>query len=95
MRLHPLGREVYAVQVTLDPSASGTWQASFDGGTTWLDGTLQTDGVSFGWLVAGPLNDGIGAVFQFAPGQLAVTPVLRLQVGAEDIVLNGPSIEID
>lgn len=95
MRLNSFGREVYAVQVTLDPTASGTWEASFDGGATWLAGTLQTDQVSYGWLVAGPDNDGTGAVYQFAPGTLAVTPMLRLTVGAEQIVLDGPSIEID
>jgi hypothetical protein len=92
MRLNRFGREVYAVEVTLDPTASGTWEASFDGGTTWVAGTDQNNG-SFGWLVAGPSNDGTGAVFQFAT-QLSVTPLLRLTVGDEEIVVTGPSIDL-
>lgn len=92
MRLNRYGREVYAVAVTLNPTASGTWEASFDGGTTWTAGTDQGNG-SFGWLVAGPSNDGTGAVFKFS-AQLSVSPLLRLVVGSEEIVVTGPSIDL-
>lgn len=94
MNLSRHARETYAVEVTLDPVAAGEWEASFDAGTTWLSGSDLGDG-STGWLVAGTDNDGTGAAFQFGAGQLSVTPLLRLDAGAEQIVVRGPSIDLD
>lgn len=95
MRLHPAGREVYAAEVTTDPPATGVWNASFDGGVTWIVGTDLNDG-SFGWLVRGPENsdpDNL-AVFAVPADTLTLRPLLRLQAGDEDIVIDGPSIDI-
>lgn len=95
MRLNSHGREVYRQSVTLDPVATGTWEASFDDGATWVAGTDLGDG-SFGWLVAGFDNDGAdNPVYQFPAGLLTITPLLRLVTGQEEIVVDGTSIDID
>lgn len=94
MNLSQLGREVYSVEVTLNPTATGTWQASFDGGTNWIDGTDLGNG-SFGWLVRGYANDDPGnlAVWAFPDATTRqVTPALRLVTGDEEIVVAGPPI---
>lgn len=93
MDLSPFGREVYTVGITLDPTATGTWDASFDGGTTWLPGTDLGNG-EWGWLVAGPDNTGGSPVWTAAAGQSVASPLLRLVVGQEEIVTHGPAIAI-
>lgn len=96
MRIHRLGRKLYAALVTLDPPATGTWQASFDGGTTWINGTARSDG-SFEWLVKGPDNNDTGhpAVFAIPANTKSVSVLLRLQPGSEDIIVHGPTIDVD
>lgn len=96
MNINVHGREVYSVEVVLAPAATGTWEASFDGGTTWVAGTDLGNG-SFGWLVAGALNEDTdnAAVFRMpdpATGVLRVNPQLRLVTGEEEIVVSGPVI---
>lgn len=54
MYLPPSGVDYYTLTITTTPPLSG-WEASFDGGTTWIAGVLKvgtTD--TWQWLLAGP-----------------------------------------
>jgi hypothetical protein len=93
MRLNPNGREVYSVEPTLSPTATGTWEASFDGGSTWINGTDLSNG-SWGWLLAGPDATVGSAVYTVPAGVTTITPLLRLTTGQEEIVDYGPVIEV-
>lgn len=54
MILHRDERVYYSMTIAVDPPRTGsTWQASFDDGATWKDGT-NTSGDVWAWLVAGP-----------------------------------------
>lgn len=57
MKLNRDERDYYVQEITVEPPLGGTWQASFDAGETWLDGTETDQG--WAWLVAGP--DFVGA----------------------------------
>lgn len=96
MKLHREERDNYVVAITTDPPQSGTWQASFNGGTTWIDGTNGADGWS--WLVAGPdfnaAANGLDPDDTQATIAESTTPLLRLK---DDPVLNveaGPAIRL-
>lgn len=59
MDLPRAGREFYGVtsiaatdRITGEPIEGLTWEASFDGGVTWVAGTQ--DAAGWRWLVAGP-----------------------------------------
>lgn len=93
MRLSKFGREVYSVTITTNPVATGVWEASFDGGTTWLTGTDEGND-SWGWLLAGPENTGGTPAFAVTAGQTDIVPLLRLTVGEEQIVERGPEIAV-
>lgn len=93
MRLNKFGREVYSVTITTDPVATGVWEASFDGGSTWSVGEDQGNN-SWGWLIAGPENTGGTPVFSITQGQTDIIPLLRLTVGDEQIVERGPEIAV-
>ena len=54
MDLSPHGREPYKVTLTTVPAITA-WEASFDGGVTWVAGTPVTGTPNqYAWLVAGP-----------------------------------------
>lgn len=52
MKLHRTERDYYVLSITVTPDLTGTWEASFDDGATYHEGTL-TDG-RWSWLIAGP-----------------------------------------
>lgn len=93
MRLSKFGREVYDVAITLSPSATGTWEASFDSGVTWVTGTDLGSG-SWGWLLAGKEATVGSAVYQMTVDTGTLVPLLRLTTGQEEIVDFGPEIDL-
>lgn len=95
MRLSTTGCENYSVEPSLSPTATGTWQASFDNGATYIDGIDAGNG-SWTWLVAGPAYAG-GAgtpVHTFAAGETTIVPRVGLTAGTERIEDYGPVIEV-
>lgn len=94
MKLHRAERDNYVVTVAADPPLSGTWEASFDNGETWVDGTAVGD--SWAWLVFGP-DFNPTAVGMSAEGTeipASAAPLLRIK---DDPVLDmqrGPSIQL-
>lgn len=97
MRLHREERDYYVVEITATPPVSGTWQASFDDGATWVDGSSTPDG--WAWLVAGPDfaddPDGMDPELDTdATISQTMMPLLRVK---DDPVLDveaGPTIEL-
>jgi hypothetical protein len=82
MQLRCIDRDYYTVEISVDPPLVGSWEASFDGGVTWVTGTLLAGGWS--WLVAGPDFDAAAVGMDPADTQATiqkpgVTPILRLQ----------------
>lgn len=53
MRLSPSGREWYTLEISTTPAVTG-WDASFDGGATWVASTAVGSDGYYRWLVAGP-----------------------------------------
>lgn len=51
MKLSRYGRENLKMTITTDPPLTD-WEASFDGGVTWVAGTPEDD--QTWWLLAGP-----------------------------------------
>ena len=98
MDLLPYERDYYVVSYTTDPPLTGTVQASFDDGETWVDGTATTvdvdgeDVAAWSWLVAGPDYDATTVDPAQDPDDTVATiestvvPLLRL---ADDPVLDG------
>ena len=87
MKLHPLGREFYSLTVTTEPAVAA-WEASFDGGETWVAG--ESAGAAFRWLVAGP---------DATPGDAtvlagSVAPIVRATDDPEVIVRRAPTIYV-
>lgn len=87
MKLNRHAREYYAITITTEPDVDG-WEASFDGGETWVEADTSGDG--FRWLVAGPDAD---------PGTAAVVsrdiaPLVRVIDTPEIVVRNAPPIEL-
>lgn len=89
-------RDNYVVTATTDPPLDGTWEASFDGGATYVEGT-PTDG-DWAWLVAGPdfVGEDVGMDDADTVAVIATTttPLLRLK---DDPVLDvepGPIIKL-
>lgn len=60
MNLDPAAREWYALEITTTPAVSG-WEASFNGGASYLASTAVGSDGFFRWLVAGPDADPAGA----------------------------------
>lgn len=78
MKLNPYGRELYRVTITTSPQLT-SWEASFDGGTTWTVGADDSrpapEANTWEWLVAGHLCDNS----DLGPGELAgvITRTMR------------------
>jgi hypothetical protein len=93
MRLPRRGRELYAVDIVTTPATLVTqWEASFDGGSTWVSPMTLGDGRT-GWLLAGPAFSGIAD-----PGQVVVVedcqPYARLTDTPEVLIRDMPRIEL-
>lgn len=97
MDLDPNARRRYRLRLTVrDDSgelvgvAPTDWEASFDGGTTWIRATEH--GGYPAWLVAGPRAELGGAVAVIPVG--STTPRVRLTIGEEIEVENVPTIHV-
>lgn len=94
MRLNVHGRKFYTLQIDTEPAVDD-WEASFDGGETWVPGVTSTiDGVTATrWLLAGPLapvDDELATVI--ADG---VEPMVRATSTAEVLVEVAPFILVE
>lgn len=88
MYLHPSARKFYDVAITTDTPVD-MWRASFDGGSTWVDGEAVAGG--FRWLVRGPAFTPTDAI----PSALVATtmePLLSYSTNPERDVERGPLI---
>lgn len=91
MKLGPYGRDFYRVTATTDPQVT-VWEASFDGGTTWVAGAPDTTtpptANTWEWLVAGEHVDNS----DLAPGELAgvITRSMKPEIRGIDfpVILN-------
>lgn len=92
MILKRAGREYYNLEISTVPAVA-SWEASFDGGTTWAAGTPATvDGVSvIQWLVAGPDAALGSAVKQISA---SVSPIIRATSTPEIVVRDAPRIDV-
>lgn len=90
MILSPAGREYYALTITTTPATQPTdWEASFDGGTTWV-AALNVSGNS-AWLVRGT-NAAAGSAV--AVLTTSISPLVRLTANPELVVRGAPRIEL-
>lgn len=94
MKLHRAERDYYVITATTDPPLSGTWEASFDDGTTWVDGTAVGD--SWSWLVAGPDFDHttVGMSDEGTALENSTTPLLRIKDDPVLDIQHGPTIQL-
>lgn len=96
MRLLPGGVERYRPRPTTDPAiAASQWQASFDGGLTWVNASVQTDLIPAGeptWLLAHATvaSPPVGATVM--PDLEWVIPAIRFANDPELIVRAGPVV---
>ena len=87
MYLKKLAREFYNLSIATVPAVTG-WEASFDGGATWVAG--ETIGDTVRWLVAGAAADpGTATVLT-----TSVQPLLRVTDNPEIVVRDAPTIYI-
>lgn len=94
MNLKRSERDWYVLDITVEPPLTGAWQASFDNGATWHNGS-QTSG-GWAWLLAGPDFDA-AAVDMDGADTVAVltastTPLLRCAENPVLDVESGPRI---
>jgi len=92
MRLDPQARRYYRLEVTTEPFEvpATEWEASFDGGATWLPAT-EVDGLP-AWLIAGPYADPGGAVAVVVKN---VRPKIRVVADPEVEIENTPHIIVE
>lgn len=92
MKLHRAERDYYVLTITTDPPLSGTWEASFDSGETWVTGISESGETS--WLVAGP--DFVAADVDMGEEgvvlERSTTPLLRVKDDPVLDIQDGPSI---
>lgn len=87
MRLDPHGREHYQLQITTAPQLDA-WEASFDGGDTWIPGEPVPDvDNAWRWLIAGHLADPGDAVAVISGN---VQPLIRAVDNPEIVVRRIP-----
>lgn len=90
MQLQRTERDYYVLSITeltlFPPPVTGIWQASFDHGKTWHNGTLVEN--LWSWLLAGPDFDAASVGMTDPPTVFTITkkvkPLLR---NADDPVL--------
>jgi hypothetical protein len=95
VKLHRAERDNYVLTITVDPPLTGTWEASFDRGETWVDGTPVGD--AWAWLVFGPdfVPADVGMTAEGTEIPTSVTPLLRLKDDPIlDIAPTVPSIQL-
>jgi hypothetical protein len=85
MYLKRIAREYYSLAIVTDPAVA-SWEASFDGGTTFVAG--EVDGANTRWLLAGPDADPGAAIVIAA----TVTPSVRATDAPEVIVRDAPRV---
>ena len=86
MQLHHLAREYYTLRIETVPEIA-TWEASFDGGTTWVAGE-HTAAYTMRWLLAGADADATGATVVNAK----TIPMLRVIDTPEIVVRAAPTV---
>lgn len=74
MKLHRSERDYYVVTATTDPPLTGTWEASFDQGATWIPGTLAHSDDGWRDSRGQVITDATGAVITDAPSWLVAGP---------------------
>lgn len=92
MKLHRAERDNYVLTIGTDPPLAGVWEASFDGGDTWVDGTANED--AWAWLVAGPdfVADEVDMTAEGTVLDGSVAPLLRVKDDPVLDIQSGPSI---
>ena len=94
MRLYREERDYYVLSIVTSPALAGVWEASFDGGETWVDGEASDD--NWAWLVAGPDFDAAAVGMSPAETKATITaatqPRLRNKENPVLDVQTGPSI---
>lgn len=92
MFLSPIGVKDYRLTIITTPVFAG-WEASFDGGTSWLAGTVDgTLANTWVWLVAGPHAPSPGSATVLAAD---LYPLIRPVGAAPEVdVLKAPYIAI-
>ena len=87
MRLDRDAREFYTLTIATTPTVAA-WEASFDGGTTWVAGTAA--GGNWRWLVAGPdAVPGTATVLSRSTG-----PKIRAVDNPEIVVRSAPGVTL-
>ena len=96
VRLNRAERDWLVLDITTTPTLTGTWQASFDRGETWIDGHPSAGG--WAWLLAGPDFDADSVTMDDDDTDATITadvlPLLRI---ADDPVLDveqGPRVQL-
>lgn len=96
MKLNAAERDYYVLQITTEPALDGTWEASFDGGANWADGTETDDG--WAWLVAGPDFEasavGMDDADTIATIVTATRPLVRLKDNPVVDIERAPTIRV-
>lgn len=93
MILDSYGREYYAMTITTVPATTPTqWEASFDGGSTWITAIVHpTTATASAWLVRG-VNAAAGTSVATITTSLA--PKVRLTSSPELVVRGAPTIQL-
>lgn len=87
MYLKAAAREFYSLAIVTEPAVAA-WEASFDGGTTFVAG--EVDGANTRWLLAGPDADpGTATVLT-----VTVYPLLRAVDNPEIVVRDAPRVYV-
>lgn len=92
MKMKPTGRDYYRLAIATDPPVVG-WAASFDGGQTFKDATVD-DGGLFTWLIQGEEAPVGGSPVATLPEGRTV-PVLRAKETQVIVERSGPPIDIE
>lgn len=91
MLLPPSGAEYYSLTIITSPQLT-SWEASFDGGTTWIAAQTDADPTHYFWLVKGPLSTSTTGSPTLIPTDLQ--PLLRATSNPEVIVREAPYIAL-
>lgn len=92
MNLHRQERNDYRVEIVTSPQLTG-WEASFDGGTTWVAGTVDVDlANTWRWLIAGP--DVAQGTAVAVITETATFPLVRATQNPRIVVDDAPMIQL-
>jgi hypothetical protein len=92
VKLHRAERDNYILTIATVPALTGTWEASFDDGETWVEG--QSDSGSWAWLVAGPdfVAADVGMTDDGTVLDHSTTPLVRVKDDPVLDIQRAPSI---